>query len=234
MNELAERKNKMHAYLIPASIIVAGGLIAGAVFFSFNTQTQNTSSFGNNLSPTAENIQPVTESDHIRGSKDAKVTIVEYSDYECPFCKRIHPTLKQIVEEFAGEVRWVYRHFPLTSIHSRAFAASVASECTARLGGNDAFWVFTDEVFSNQQKLGSSLYEEIVSDLGLSVGTFRSCIGNNEIAESVEKDYQNAIDSGGRGTPFVVVINEKGETFPFSGALPYQQVRSIIESALES
>ena len=232
--EQIEKENNIHRYLIPISIVIAGGLVAGAVFFSFNTKTQNTSSFGNNLSPTAENIQPVTERDHIRGNKNAKVTIVEFSDYECPFCKRLHPTLKQIVEEFDGDVRWVYRHFPLTSIHSRAFAASIASECVARLGGNNAFWTFTDEVFSNQQNLGSALYEGIVSNLGLSVDSFRSCIGSDEIAKSVEKDYQNAIDSGGRGTPFVVVINEKGETFPFSGALPYQQVLSIIESALES
>ncbi len=78
--------------------------------------------------------------DHIRGNPDAPVTLVEYSDFECPFCKRFHPTVKRIVDEYGGRVRWVYRHFPLDEIHPvKARREAAAAECAAELGGNDAF-----------------------------------------------------------------------------------------------
>ena len=225
--------------IIPAAIIVAGLLIAWSVFFSGGAgggQTLNSSQggFGNNLSPTADNIRPVNANDHIRGNPNAAVAIVEFSDFECPFCRRLHPTLTQIISDFPDDVKWVYRHFPLTQIHSRALQASLASECVAELGGNDAFWTFTDRVFENQRNLGDSLYKEIAGDLGLPSEEFSTCLDSRRHNALVQEDLQDVIRSGGRGTPFAVVINGNGETFPFSGALPYEQLRSIIEAAIQS
>jgi len=93
---------------------------------------------------------PVLETDHVAGNPDAPITIIEYSDFQCPFCSRAHPTVARVVEESDGEINWVYRHFPLTNIHPAAYPASVASECVAELAGNDAFWVFTDTLFALQ------------------------------------------------------------------------------------
>lgn len=93
-------------------------------------------------------INPITSADHIFGNPNAGVKIVEFSDLQCPFCARFHPTLKQIIQEYDGQVAWVYRHFPLASIHPSARPAAIGSECAAELGGNNAFWKFVDAVFA--------------------------------------------------------------------------------------
>lgn len=249
MNSEQQTQTGGNPYVIPGAIVLAGIIIAGAVMFTSGgasagertiiaesnaTQGQNSGSFGNNLSPTAKNVRPIDETDHVFGSRDAKIAIVEYSDFECPFCSRFHPILTQIVDEYAGEVQWVYRHFPLTSIHSRAQGASVASECVAELGGNDAFWKFGERVFNNQQQLGRDLYISIARDLGIDRATYELCLDSGKHAASIQEDGQNAVAAGGRGTPFSIIITENGEVFPFSGALPYEQVRQIIEAALKS
>lgn len=229
--------------LISVSIIVAGVIIAGAIFFSNtdsrivansstidSTQQRNTNE--NNLSASARNAREVDSSDHIFGNENAKVTIIEYSDFECPFCARFHPTLHRIVDEFEGEVRWVYRHFPLSSIHSSANAAAVASECIAELGGNDAFWSFSDIVFANQRNLGQDFFTQIAVDLGISEPNFTECFLSDRYFSRIQRDLENVAKSGGRGTPYSIVINDRGDVFPFSGALPYEQVRQIIESII--
>lgn len=86
--------------------------------------------------------------DHIRGNKKAKVVVIEYSDFQCPFCQRVHPTYKKIVETYGDKVMWVYRHFPL-NFHPKALPAAIASECAYEQGGDDAFWKFTDELFNS-------------------------------------------------------------------------------------
>lgn len=93
------------------------------------------------------NFRPISENDHIYGNKDAKVTVIEYSDFECPFCRSFHPVVERAVNSFDGEVNWVYRHFPLEAIHPNARNMAHASECVAELGGNDAFWAFSDQLF---------------------------------------------------------------------------------------
>lgn len=90
----------------------------------------------------------ITETDHILGdTKTAQVTIIEYSDFECPFCKAYHATVKKIVEESNGNVAWVYRHYPLTQLHANALEKAVASECITKLKGNEAFWKYADLLF---------------------------------------------------------------------------------------
>ena len=94
-------------------------------------------------------MTPVSSDDHIKGSVEATVTIVEYSDFDCPFCTRFHGTMNNIVSKYSGDdVAWVYRHFPLEQLHPQAKAVAVASECVAKLGGNEAFWTFADGYLS--------------------------------------------------------------------------------------
>ena len=218
--------------IIAGAIIFAGIVIAGAVIFSGG----NTASPVLGPTPTQEqkvDIRPLDDSvDHIRGSSAAAVTIVEFSDFECPFCERFHPTLTKILEEFPDEVNWVYRHFPLTSIHSRAMGAAIASECVAREAGNDAFWQFADGLFASQQRLGDGLFIEIAEGLGIDRAVFQQCLTEKSIAALVEEDIQEALGSGARGTPFSVIIAADGSTLPFSGALPYEQIRSMVEQTL--
>src|SRR3989344_6312937 len=101
-------------------------------------------SFGN-----ADQVDKLRDDDHVRGDRNARMLLIEYSDFECPYCKSFHPTAQQIVDEYKGRVAWVYRHFPLDSIHPKARTAAIASECVTELGGKDAFWAFADELFAD-------------------------------------------------------------------------------------
>ena len=96
--------------------------------------------------------------DHVMGSKDAKVTIIEYSDYECPFCKGFHPTLERIVKESGTNVKWIYRHYPL---HQHSFEKLVAAECVAKLKGDDAFWKYSDLLFGLLKTPNDSVTQQL-------------------------------------------------------------------------
>lgn len=225
------KTNTRSVYGVPIAIIIAGVLIAGAVVFignSSGTAINNNNSDHTNTRSRGEFRMPNDE-DHILGNLDAPIKIVEFSDFECPFCGRLHPTLSRIVEE-NNDIAWVYRHFPL-NIHTNAFLAAVVSECVAQVGDNDAFWSFADEAFTNQRQLGNNFYESFVQEEGLDVNTFRTCLNDSEIAEAVQQDLDEVIAVGGRGTPYVVVVTANDQLIPFSGALPYEQVVSIIERA---
>src|SRR3954470_7053514 len=136
-------------HLIPLAIIAAGVLIAGAIYFG-GSRTAGVASTGNQGVDTASdaNVAPVTDKDFIRGDKNADLVIVEYSDYECPFCKAFHTTMQDIMKEYSGKVAWVYRQFPIASLHSRAPKESEAAFCVAEQGGNTAFWSFSDKIFA--------------------------------------------------------------------------------------
>lgn len=146
----------------PGNIIVhlksgKGRVVSGArPFESFKTEIddilKNPSGKSKDSTVTeALNLTPIDfEREHIRGSKEnAEFAIIEYSDFQCPFCHRVHPTYQQIMDTYGDKVVWVYRHFPL-SFHPDAMPFAVGSECVANLGGNDAFWAFTDEVMKAQ------------------------------------------------------------------------------------
>lgn len=100
-------------------------------------------------SSSVENIKPISDQDHILGNPDAPVKVVEFADTECPFCKRFHPTMHQVIQEYgrSGQVAWVYRHFPIDEIHSKARKEATALECANELGGNTTFWQYTDRLY---------------------------------------------------------------------------------------
>lgn len=140
-------KSTLQTLAVPISIVVAGALIAVAVFY---TNSSKPAAQGGNEKPTVqEEIRTVQSDDHILGSSNAKVVIVEYSDTECPFCKQFHNTLHQIISEYgsSGDVAWVYRHFPLEQLHPKAPKEAEALECAADQGGNEMFWKFTNKVY---------------------------------------------------------------------------------------
>ena len=134
-----EPESKPNNLTIPAAIVIAGVLIAGAVYLGGSSFTGSPAS-----SETGGEIEinPIGDKDHILGSPNAKIVVVEYSDTECPFCKSFHETMNRIVDEYGknGDVAWVYRHFPLDTIHSKARKEAEATECAAQLGGDAQFW----------------------------------------------------------------------------------------------
>jgi len=219
-----------NGYGVPVAIVVAGFLIAGAVFWTGNSgSVVSNAGSGHTGSRSSGDLRMPSEEDHVRGNLDAPIKIVEFSDFECPFCARLHPTLTRIVEE-NEDVAWIYRHFPLNS-HTNAFSAAVISECIARVGGNDAFWNFADTAFANQRKIGDRFYAEFVQEAGLDAGAFATCLNNKKVVADVQQDLDEVIAVGGRGTPHVVVVTANGALIPFSGALSYAQVSAVIEQA---
>jgi len=181
--------------------------------------------------PTTGDIPEVdVDNDHVRGPKNAKVTLVEYSDFECPFCKRHHPTIKKILETYPNDVNVVYRHYPL-SFHPNAMPAAVASECAAELGGQDAFWKFHDAIFE-----GTSFdFTAIAKSIGLDEAKFTACTSSGKYDTKIS-DQQAGGDAGGvSGTPGnILVNNDTGDTQLISGAVPFESFKSAIDAMLNS
>lgn len=235
---------------MPIAVIIAGVLIAGAVIYS-GGKTQNGNTSGNTANvpkePIAEEkkgdleqMAPVSQKDHIRGNPDAPVKIVEYSDFECPFCKRFQETMKQVMDKYGkdGKVAWVYRHLPLDQLHPvKARKEAVASECAAEIGGNDAFWKYADRFFeltpSNNQTNIDTVLPQIAKEIGLDKEKFASCLASTKYDAHIEEDAQNATATGGNGTPWSIVVAKNGKKYPVSGAQPYDSLRQLIELALQ-
>src|SRR3989338_1358113 len=123
---------------------------------------------------------------HLRGSKDAPVKLVEYSDFECPYCKRHHPTLKQILAEYGDKVSLEYKHFPL-SFHPNAQKAAEASECAGEQG---KFWEFHDAIFEDQVALGVTQYQQWAASTGLNTSKFNDCLDSGKYATKVQAESQ--------------------------------------------
>ena len=194
------------------------------------------------LGEAAKGVKPVTGEDHIRGNLNAPVTVVEFSDFECPFCKGFHAAMKQTMEDYGkdGKVAWVYRHFPLDQIHSKARKEAQAAECAAELGGNAAFWAYADKLFEitpSNNRLDLALLPKIAQETGLDRVKFEVCLAGDDhggkFATHIEANLQDATTSGGTGTPYSLVINRKGHIFPINGAQPYEAVKAIIDAALK-
>jgi protein-disulfide isomerase len=144
----------------------------------------------------------------------------------------IYPTLKRVAEESGGKVAWVFRTLPLESIHPQARPAAEAAECIAALKGNDAYWQFMDDAFANQTQLGSSWYSAEAVKLGVEANAFNTCVTNKTYDSRIDTDLAEAIQLGANGTPFTVVMPKGGKSITFSGALPYAQVRAIVNSVV--
>lgn len=210
--------------LIPISILVAGVLIAGAVFYSNSQPGEGTGNEHNameteNSGAASIGIREVDESDWIKGDVSAPVKLVEYSDTECPFCARLHETMNEVIAEYDGsEFAWVYRHLPLTQIHPTAGIQGNALECAGELGGNDAFWAYTDQLY-REALAGSAVRLDrlpgIATDNGLDQGAFVACLDEGRHEDDVQQDADDAVQSaghlGGRvGTPYSVLVSEEG------------------------
>ena len=183
----------------------------------------------------AGDVEPVNDEDHIRGNRDAKVFLIEYSDLECPFCKSFHPTMERVLSEYGNDVAWVYRHFPLDQIHSKADKQAEAVECAGKLGGNDGFWNMVDKIFEvtpSNNGLDNSTLPDLAESVGINKSAFTTCLDSGEFAQHVEDDYQAGTKAGVTGTPTTFILSQNGEATMIPGALPYEQVKASVDAAL--
>jgi protein-disulfide isomerase len=232
--------------LIPGAIVVAGLMIGLGLFFG-GAVSKGTEAAKAPTAPgatpeapvdTSDKIDPVTEADHIKGNINAPVKIVEYSDFECPFCKRQHETLKVVTEKYGDNVAWVFRQFPLEQLHQKAMPVALASECVAELGGDAAFWIFTDRYFeetlTNDRTDIETVIPALANEAGVNRAAFTECFESERLKSAVEADVADAIETGGRGTPWSIVIGPDGKTYPINGAQPLAAIEQVIETALNS
>lgn len=224
-------ENKKFELTPSVSIIIAGVIIAGAVVFT-NTRPAGPATGESPAPSTATNVRPPSAQDHIVGSPNAPLVLIEYSDFQCPYCNIVHPTLKRIVQESGGQIAWVYRHLPLESIHPNAKPAALASECIAEQLGSDGFWKFADVIFADQSKMNAGYYAELAVQFGADETKFNTCVSSNTYASKVDADAQEAQQNGGQGTPYTVLYDKKGQA-GVSGALPYATFVSVIKSFQE-
>lgn len=234
--------NSIQSKISPSiAIIITGVIIAGAIIFSSRLPAPATAIQPQGQAPTQpagdlEAMTAITASDHIRGDINAPVKIVEYSDTECPFCKRFHETMKQVVNSYGSQVAWVYRHFPLDSLHAKARSEAVALECAGDQGGNEAFWAYTDRVYEvtpSNDGLDAAELPKIAQYVGLDVAKFNTCLTSGKFDKHIQDEVDNATATGGQGTPWSIVVGKDGKKYPLSGALPYANVKQIIDSALQ-
>jgi len=185
-------------------------------------------------------IQVSLDDDPVKGDPDAPITIVEFSDFQCPFCKRFHETTLPLIQENyidTGKVKFVYRDFPLESIHPNgAIPAAVASECADEQG---MFWQYHDKIFQNQKNWERLAAEDVAKELkayaqelGLNTNQFNDCLNSGKYMDEVNKDFQDAVSYGLTGTPAFFIGNEKDGYIKVTGAQPYSVFQNVLDQML--
>ena len=159
------------------------------------------------------------------GPEDAPIVIVEFSDFQCPFCKRFFDeTYQQLLAAYPGKIRFVFRHLPLTSIHPEAFPSAEASMCANE---QNAFWQYHDKIFENQDRMGRELYIQIANDLELDATAFEDCLEAGKYKDLVQQDLDFALNLGVRSTPTFFING-----LALVGAQPLETFKQVIDKEL--
>jgi protein-disulfide isomerase len=247
INEVEIKQNETRQdYLLPASIVIAALLIAGAWIYTAglkNIEPKKSGQALEKITPNIENVKPVSNDDHIFGNPNAEIKIIEFSDMECPFCKRFHAIMKQVINEYGDKVAWIYRHFPLEQLHPQAKKAAIASECATEIGGNNAFWRYLDQYVNLKEISSEESFSQIAENIDLNRNQFETCLNSDKFNEKINSQIEDAANSGVQGTPYSVIINKNNKKTSINGALPFEDfkdqygktqkgVKSLIEESL--
>lgn len=170
---------------------------------------------------------------HIYGDLQARFTLVEFSDLECSYCKRFHPTVKELVDQSNGQVNWEWRHMPLSFHDPVASVQAHAAECVGELADNRAFWVYLGDIFEHSAGNGQGTNEllRLALDLGVDGEAFKSCMQEARYDQKIKDDIAMGVSLGFNGTPSSVLTdNHTGKTLPLNGAQPKSAILSAIRS----
>jgi protein-disulfide isomerase len=228
---------RSHFYSILTVLAFAAGVLLGYVVWGFESpaataqaaQTAGQSSAPIAEAPPAEQPQfkrydIPTENAYAIGPTNAPITIVEFSDYQCPFCRRWHAEVYEpLLAAYPGQIRLVYRHLPLTSIHPDAMSAAEAAMCA---GEQDAYWQYHEKLFGGES-LGNSIYVQYARDLGLNMMTFEACLSDHKYQQAVQADSDFALNLGIRSTPTFFING-----LAIVGAQPLDVFKQVIDKEL--
>jgi protein-disulfide isomerase len=211
----------------------------GKVLFGKKPVAANTNANTNTGEPTnkLDQLPPITTADNVRGDlTKAKVALIEYSDYECPFCKNFHETMKEVFKAYGNDIAWVYRDFPL-SFHQNAQKEAEAAKCVSELGGKDAFWKFTDAIYSRTTSNGTGFALDKLAPLAKEVGVnqakFQTCLDSGKYAKVIADEQAGGEAAGISGTPGTVIITKDGKTDMINGAQSLEKVKAQIDALLK-
>ncbi len=237
------------------AVVAVAAFFAGSYFSNFDSDIVTQSELDEAISKLESKIQSVQQApslppqpvrisqdnDPIRGDPNAPITIIEFSDFQCPFCARFHvETLPSLLEEYidAGKVNLVYRDFPIQSIHPNALPAAVAAECANEQG---KYWEYHDTLFEKQNgwsRLDSnaviSTFSQYATDVGLEQQQFDSCLGSGKYLEEVQGDLSDGRDYDITGTPGFFIGNDEIGFVKINGAQPFESFQKVIDAQLDT
>lgn len=235
------KRSHLYSVLLPLAFVA--GLSLGYIFWGRNnaptTQTAAAvpqrdpaaSTSGQAQTSSESQPEPVTrydvpiDDDPILGPEDAPITIIEFSDYECPYCRKWHSEVYgRLFEDYPDQVRLVYRDFPLDSIHSNAIPAAEAANCAYEQG---SFWEFHDKLFGMELGLSPDAYQQYAQDLSLDMDAFNECVDARRYRDEVQSDYDYASQLGVRSTPTFFING-----IALVGAQPYEVFQEVIDKEL--
>ena len=172
----------------------------------------------------APTVDVATEGEPSLGPVNAPVTIVEFSDFQCPYCRQIQGTLKQLMAAYEGKIKLVFRDFPLRSIHPQAQKAAEAAQCAAE---QQKFWPYHDKLFASTN-FQMDEFKKFAQELELNMEQFTSCLDSNKHAAGIDTDMQAGQQAGVNATPTFFVNG-----YPLSGAASYERFKELVDAALE-
>jgi len=165
---------------------------------------------------------PITSADHIRGLHEAPVTLVEYGDYECPYCGAAHPIVNRVREHFGQKLRFVFRHFPITAMHPHAESAAETAEFA---GAHGVFWNMHDGFYENQDRIGQPLLFTLAEAMGLSALALQHALVTRAYAQKVRADFVGGVRSGVNGTPCFFFNNDRHD-----GSYAYEELVEAVNT----
>lgn len=235
-------KNNMYVLLGVGLVVgfIIGHLYTQVTFLkkgTGGTQPSAAAPGGDQAAPEAPSKISITKpdpaKDNWKGPKDARYVLVEYSDFECPFCKRwFDDAYGKIEQEYGDKVGIVFRHFPL-SFHPKAEPAARASECVASLGGQAAFWKMHDEIFNAMPAMELSQLGDLAQKSGVNKAAFQTCLDGMKFKAEVQADLDEGSKAGVGATPTSVIYDMKtGESAVIEGALPFESAKQIIDGLM--
>lgn len=165
---------------------------------------------------------PVTSDDHIQGKMDAPITLVEYGDFQCPYCGAAYPIIKEVQNNFGDQLRFVFRHFPLAEVHEFAKDAACTSEFA---GAYNKFWEMHDEIYENQDMLSDEMLVQLTNSMGLNSKELLKAIESKRFDSKIQKNFMGGVRSGVNGTPSFFINDHR-----YNGPVDYNSIVQAIES----
>jgi len=217
---------KININLVMIIIIII--LIFAVIWFYRSSEQKVSNNSVSNERNVAESNPPtninyeISEADHVLGPDDAPITVVEFSDFQCPYCSTFQKTMDTIIKKYPDKIKWVYKHFPLSTIHPNAQPAAEAAECA---GEQNKFWEFGDLLFANQANLSRDTYVNLAQQADLNIDSFTQCLDEEKYKQKISQDYSQGLSLGVQGTPGNII---NGTLYP--GALTVEQMEQIINS----